>query len=221
MVNSLASLMNQTELLTLTNGNPMTVEGRWKAFGGQSPLVIFFNKIHPLSPAAVNCINEGTFPLKVEKGKYLLKPGSIDGNFYLILKGVIRGLIKDGSREITTWINEEGEIVGAIRNLGLKIISEEYLQALEESELIGIPLALIDHLYAEFMEANIIGRVLLEDNYRGAEERAYICRLPSAEMRYKRFLEVQPGLINRVSLKYIASYLNMTMETLSRVRSRR
>jgi hypothetical protein len=61
--------------------------------------------------------------------------------------------------------------------------------------------------------------MILEDNYRGAEERAYICRVPSAEKKYQRFLATRPGLTNRISLKYIASYLNMTNETLSRVRA--
>ena len=91
---------------------------------------------------------------------------------------------------------------------------------IEDCHLIGIPYKLIEELYEKYVEANIIGRKIQERNYREAEERAYISRIPSAEKKYKRFIETRAPLLNRVSLKYIASYLGMTLETLSRVRSR-
>ena len=148
-----------------------------------------------------------------------MRPGMEDLHLFLILKGVVRAFIKEDGKEITTWINEENEIVGSIRSLGLDLPPEEYIQAIEKSLLIAIPYKSVEYMYETFTEANIIGRMILEDNYRGAEERAYICRVPSAEKKYQRFLATRPGLTNRISLKYIASYLNMTNETLSRVRA--
>jgi len=65
-----------------------------------------------------------------------------------------------------------------------------------------------------------VARRLWEDNYRGAEERAYLGRIPSAEKKYKKFIEKNPNLMNRIPLKYIASYLGMTVETLCRIRAR-
>jgi CRP-like cAMP-binding protein len=193
--------------------------GVWKHNNGQSPLAVFFQAIHPIDPKAIEAINAETFPVVVAKGRFLVKPGFPTDHLYLIVRGVVRGYIKDGKKEITTWINEENEIVGSIRNLGIEISTEEYLQALEKAELVAIPISLINYLYENFIEANIIGRKILEDNYRGAEERAYISRIPSAVKRYKRFVETRPGLLNRIPLKYIASYLGMTVETMSRTRS--
>ncbi|MES1220022.1 MAG: Crp/Fnr family transcriptional regulator [Bacteroidota bacterium] len=193
----------------------------WNAStGGHSPYSIFFNMIHPLPEKAIEIIDKGTFPITIEKGRFLIKPGNTTDHYYLILKGVIRAYIKEDGKEITTWINDENEIVGSIRGLALNVPCEEYLQAIETTNLIGIPYKLVEQLYETFPEANIIGRKILEQSYRDAEERAFICRIPSAEKRYKRFVETRPRLINRVSLKYIASYLGMTNETLSRVRSR-
>ena len=193
---------------------------KWHNYQELSPLAYFLNQIHPLPAGAIGHINKESFSVSVAKGKYLISPFNKNENLYLILKGVVRGYIKEDGKEITTWINEENEVVGSIRNLGLKIITEEYLQALEDSDLIAIPKTLIDYLYEHFPELNIVGRILLEDNYRGAEERAYICRIPSAEKRYKRFLETQGSLLNRIPLKYIASYLGITLATLSRVRAK-
>lgn len=193
----------------------------WKTPHGHSPLSVLFHSIHPVSQEAIAYIDEQTYPVQVARGKFLIKPDqATEPHLYLILKGVIRAFIKEDGKEITTWINEENEIVTSIRNLGLNMASPEYLQAIENSSLIAMPYSVVEYLYENFLEANIVGRKILEDNYRGAEERAYICRIPSAEKKYQHFIKTRPGLVNRISLKYIASYLNMTIETLSRVRSR-
>jgi CRP-like cAMP-binding protein len=192
----------------------------WDLTGGHSPVSTFFNAIYPIPQSAADIVDRETFPVSIQKGKFLIKPGNTGELIYLILKGVIRAYIKEDGKEITTWINEENEIVGSIRSLGLYIPSDEYLQAIEDTRLIAIPYRMVEYLYDNFPEANIIGRKILEQSYRDAEERAYICRIPSAEKKYKRFIETRPKLVNRVSLKYIASYLGMTNETLSRVRGR-
>ena len=136
------------------------------------------------------------------------------------MKGVVRSYIKDDKTEITTWMAKENEVVGTIRNLWLEGGSEEYLQAIEDVDLIAIPHTLSDYLYDNFPGANIVGRKMMELYYRTAEERAYLCRISSAEKRYKRFLISFPGLVNRVSLKYIASFLAIRLETLSRIRAK-
>ncbi|WP_443939333.1 Crp/Fnr family transcriptional regulator [Pedobacter sp. MW01-1-1] len=195
-------------------------EDRWKKFNNFSPLISIFKKIHPLNDEIEKRINQYTFPVSFKKNKFLISPLDRNKYLFLILKGVVRGFIKDGKAEITTWIATENEIVGTIRNLWLEGDSGEYLQALEDVELIAIPHALTEYLYDNFAEANIVGRKIMELHYRTAEERAYLCRISSAEKRYKRFLVSFPGLINRVSLKHIASFLAIRLETLSRIRSK-
>lgn len=192
----------------------------WKTLSGHSPISDFFNLIHPVSKEAIQLIDDQTYPVQLARGKFLLKPGDPEPHLYLILKGVIRAFIKEDGKEITTWINEENDVVTSIRNLGLNISSPEYLQAIEPSSLVAMPYSLVEYLYEHYPESNVIGRKILEENYRGAEERAYICRIASAEKKYQHLINTRPGLVNRISLKYIASYLNMTIETLSRVRSR-
>jgi len=195
-------------------------EDRWKKYNNFSPLISIFKKFHPLNDEIETRINQHTFPISYKKHKYLVSPVDRNKYLFLIVKGVVRGFIKDGNSEITTWIAKENEIVGTIRNLWIDGDSEEYLQALEDVDLIAIPHVLSEYLYENFAEANIIGRKMMELYYRSAEERAYLCRISSAEKRYKRFLTSFPDLINRVSLKYIASFLAIRLETLSRVRAK-
>jgi CRP-like cAMP-binding protein len=193
---------------------------KWNTEDNHSPVVAYLNTIGHLSKEVVRQFDHHTFSINLAKGKFLLKPGSIADHLYFIVKGVVQGCIKEEEKMITTWINTENEIVGSIRTLGTNNPCEEYLQALEKTELVAMPIEFIEFIFTNYPETNVIGRRLWEYNYRGAEERAYICRITSAEKKYKRFMNTQPELINRISLKYIASYLGMTLETLSRVRSR-
>jgi len=193
---------------------------RWKKYNNSSPLISVFKAFHPLNAEIEARINQHTFPISFKKNKFIISPVDRNKFLFLIVKGVVRGYIKDGKTEITTWIATEGEIVGTIRNLWLEGDSEEYLQALEDVELISIPHALSEYLYENYPEANIVGRKMMELYYRSAEERAYLCRISSAEKRYQRFLLSFPGLVNRVSLKHIASFLAIRLETLSRIRAK-
>jgi len=198
----------------------MQTPHKWTTKDEHSPIVAYLNTIAPLSKEVVKEFDANTWPLQIEKRKLLLKPGSIADHLYFIVKGVIQGFIKEDGRQITTWINEENEIVGSIRTLGSNEPCREYLQALEDCELITLPIAFTEYIFEKYPETNFIGRRLWEYNYMGAEERAYICRISSAEKKYQHFLKAHPNLVNRISLKYVASYLGMTLETLSRVRSR-
>ncbi|MBB6236581.1 CRP-like cAMP-binding protein [Pedobacter sp. AK013] len=193
---------------------------RWKKYNDFSPLISVFKKFHPLNNEIEKRINQHTFPISYKKNKYLVSPVDRNKFLFLIVKGVVRGFIKDGNNEITTWIAKENEVVGTIRNLWIEGDSDEYLQALEDVDLVAIPHVLSEYLYENFPEANIVGRKMMELYYRSAEERAYLCRISSAERRYKRFLISFPDLINRVSLKYIASFLAIRLETLSRIRAK-
>jgi len=195
-------------------------ENRWKDYNNFSPLISIFKQFHPLNREIERLINEQTFPVSFKRNKFLVSPVDRNNYLFLIVKGVVRSYIKDDKTEITTWMAKENEVVGTIRNLWLEGGSEEYLQAKEDVDLIAIPHTLSDYLYDNFPEANIVGRKMMELYYRTAEERAYLCRISSAEKRYKRFLISFPGLVNRVSLKYIASFLAIRLETLSRIRAK-
>jgi CRP-like cAMP-binding protein len=75
-------------------------------------------------------------------------------------------------------------------------------------------------MYADFPESNIIGRKQVEYTFYLSEQRTQMLRKHTAEEKYKLFIDKHPTLLQRVSLKHIASYLGISQETLSRVRSK-
>ena len=188
---------------------------------GNSPLATFVHAVYPVSDQVIHYINTHSHSKHVGRGDHLLRAGEVCKHLYFIQKGVIRGYVKDGSKEITTWISTENDLVSAIRGLQLQIPSTEYIQAIEACDLIAMPLEALQYLYDHHIEMNIVGRKVLEQYYSNAEDRAFISRIPNASKRYHHFLETESTLANRISLKYIASYLGMTIETLSRIRGKR
>ncbi|MCX2575167.1 Crp/Fnr family transcriptional regulator [Pedobacter sandarakinus] len=203
------------------NSDTLLSEEKWVDFNGESPLINIYNSFHDLTDDIKYIINKQTFLVSFKKSKFISSPIHSNRHIYLILNGVARGFIKDDNKEITTWIAKENEMVG---DLDIFFDSsapyEEYVQALEDVHAVAIPYSMSKHLYNHFNIANYIGRKITQLQYAHACERAFITRLHSAERRYLRFIKSYPELIDRIPLKYIASFLCMRMETLSRIRSK-
>jgi len=184
------------------------------------PLFRALNYFHPLHEDVEEYLSNHVFPCRFSKGKLLLKAGQVCDHVYFIKKGVARGFIKEGPKDITTWITAENELVTSISGLDNNEPSLENMQAIEDCELLAISNDDVQDLYQQFPEFNIVIRKLLQQYYRDAEGRAFIVRLTSAESKYKHFLKHQSYLVNRIPLKYVASFLGITIETLSRVRKK-
>ncbi|MFT3936697.1 MAG: Crp/Fnr family transcriptional regulator [Chitinophagaceae bacterium] len=185
-----------------------------------SALVQVLNYLHPISPEIAEYLSKHTSSILVRKKKLLLKPGMMCNHLYFIKKGALRGFAKEDNKEITTWITAENEMVTSIARLSKYQPSREYIQAIENSELLCMHLDDLENLYNAFPAFNIVGRKLLQTYYGHAEERAFVARVTKAEDKYRYFIENQQHLVNRIPLTYIASYLGITLETLSKVRSR-
>ncbi|HET9826692.1 MAG TPA: Crp/Fnr family transcriptional regulator [Chitinophagaceae bacterium] len=185
-----------------------------------TPLISALSYFHPLSEGIENYIKQRVFPSSFLKGELLLQAGNICENIYFIRKGAVRGFIKEGDKDITTWITAENEIVSSIYRLYSNQPAAENIQAIEDCEMLTLAVADLEKLYIEFPDFNVVARKLVERYYVDAEERAFIARLTNAEHKYSLFITRYAHLTNRIPLKYIASFLGMTLETLSRVRKR-
>ncbi|WP_127128512.1 Crp/Fnr family transcriptional regulator [Pseudoflavitalea rhizosphaerae] len=192
-----------------------------KTTGGNQQLIDFLQSLSPLNDEIIGYLNQAAIEKKVGRGKLLLTAGEVCEHYYFIKKGLVRGFIIEDGKEITTWICREGEVITSIVNiLDIQAMGEN-MKTLENSELIVMPTSGIQYLYDRYPDFNRVGRRLLERYYYDAQQRAIICRIPNAAKRYEHFINTRPELVNRVPGKYIASFLNMTEETLSRVRSAR
>lgn len=182
----------------------------------------FLCLLEPLDASFIKTTETHTINITIKKNALL--PIEVNGEneyIFFIIKGLVRAYIFDEGKDITAWLAAENNLVGNFRNpTASKPTYIEHFQALEDSELLVIPYSFIDKLYLDFPETNILARKLMAIHYHIAQERAILSRIPSAEVRYKKFNEGHPTLRFRVPIKYLATYLGMRIETLSRIRKK-
>lgn len=155
----------------------------------------------------------------LRRGEYLIRVGEIPTHMCFLMNGVIRGVILDcNGKDITDCI---------VFRCGDSVMPDNdftqpasiTLEALTDSEIICISLATVVHLLKKYPSLTELYRRLLLSSanlHRGLKIATYQY---TAVQRYKWFLKEYPGLIDRISHKYIASLLNMTPVTLSKMRN--
>ncbi len=103
----------------------------------------------------------------------------------------------------------------------IKCPGHENIRAMEDSVLYYIEYEELQFLYYHCPEFNFIGRILTEKYYQLSEQRLYSLRMQKASEKYNFIMNHFPQIILRVPCKYLASYLGITEETLSRIRAAR
>ncbi|WP_185211629.1 Crp/Fnr family transcriptional regulator [Sphingobacterium mizutaii] len=155
-----------------------------------------------------------------QKGDFLLKKGQRTSGLFVIEKGLVRAYYTKEGREINSWFGFENIILGSIMPVFYNLPSSESIQCLETSIIHYISMSDLEKLYEKYSLLNTIGRKMAEEYCMILEERINSLQTQTAEQRYKNLLAVHPEAIQRISLGHIASYLGISQETLSRVRSK-
>ena len=184
-------------------------------------LLYYLKQHHPLPDKLIEEYRKNCLVVEVKKSKYILSPVDNNKFLYYIVRGTARGFIKDRGKEITTWFAFENEIMGAAQHPNENAhYSAEYIHALENCLLVCVPYSLIDRMYEQFREANIIGRKLLALQYFAASQRSILARIPNASDRYRQLLSDKRFVSSHIPLRYLASYLSIRLETLSRIKKK-
>lgn len=153
-----------------------------------------------------------------EKGTLLMKANRLEKHIYLVEKGIVRAYSDHEDGEITFWFGEEGSAVLSMRSYVENKKSYENIELLEAGTLYEISIEHLQLLFEENIEVANWGRKLAERELLKLETRMISRELLSAKQRYEEILKFHPSLIQRVSLKHIASYLGITPVSLSRIR---
>lgn len=151
----------------------------------------------------------------------MIKANQYSRSAYFIEKGMTRSYWLVNGEEITTSFSCEGGIVFSMDELYYNKMSEEFVETLEDVVAYKIALSDLIRLFQTNIELANWGRIIHQNEYRRLH-RSHKDRLTlSAKERYEEFMQQFPQICQRVQLGYIASYLGITLPTLSRLRSRK
>ncbi len=186
---------------------------------GIDAVIRLFQSIVPLSPSLVDAIAMHSRICTIKKGEQLLDMGRVCKSIYFIVSGGLRiyTMETDGSQS-TSWLLFENDLAIAVHSFFAQQPSFEGIEALEDSVSVALSYEHLQMLYQQYETFNKVGRVLTEQYYMRSELKAHQLRTLSAKQRYLNLLRAQPQVLQRVPLKYIASFLGITQSTLSRVR---
>ncbi|WP_198439786.1 Crp/Fnr family transcriptional regulator [Pareuzebyella sediminis] len=153
-----------------------------------------------------------------QKNELIVKAGEKCERLYLIKEGLVRGYFYNGKEEITTWMDSENEIFTSITGFFSNKPAMENIQCLEDTYCDYLDYKDYKYCLGHFSEMNHISRIMLEEYYRLSEQRVLLARIPSAINRLDYFMEHSKiEYAERIPKKYLASFLAMRPETLSRL----
>lgn len=155
----------------------------------------------------------------VSKNHILTKEGQVERNIYFIEKGAVRAFRITDTEEQTIRLGYEGSFITSLSSLLTQQPSEFYIEAIRKTSMYIINKKQLDELINVNMESVQQYNALLENLIVQQMEREIDLLTASPSERLARVLVRSPNLFQQVPLKYIASYLRMTPETLSRIRN--
>lgn len=157
----------------------------------------------------------------INAGEILLNQGKTAKDIAFIEYGLFRQFyINDDGKEITRCFCKENSITTSYKSLITQQESDINIQAIEESKLITISLESIKKLLKTDLFWQQFGRLAAENEFIISESHNRFLKDLSATDRYLKILNNDKKLLQRVPLKYLASYLQISPETLSRVRNK-
>ncbi|MFN5432021.1 MAG: Crp/Fnr family transcriptional regulator [Cyclobacteriaceae bacterium] len=173
-----------------------------------------------LDQSTREALDDATQFKSYKKNEYLLLAGEVCKSGFQIVSGVARKFYLNDGKEITTELFFADDIAVSLESYTGQKPSREYIQALE-------PLSASITYYQTFQELKQQHKSLLELDLMMTEyyalwleERLFQFHTLDATERYKLLLEKQPHFVQQIPLTYLASYLGVSLETLSRIRAK-
>lgn len=186
------------------------------------PMLLGIQQFGTFSEEELNVISNYFEPITYEKDTIILEIGEVNDKLFFVEKGVLQEFsYQEQDQTNTHWLMPEGSFVYSTISFIEEVPTEMGIKALEKVNLLAISKENLQKLYIEIPQMERVGRLVTEQNLIVYEKFLHLMRYKNSQEKLDWFENTFPTLINRVSLKHIASYLNIRAETLSRIRSKR
>ncbi|WP_341843098.1 Crp/Fnr family transcriptional regulator [Chitinophaga caseinilytica] len=183
-------------------------------------LFAHLSQYHPISDAArqaaAACFREEVHA----KNDMLITQGQVCRRLYFVEKGCLRGYYHLEDKEVTHWFGFERDFVTSFHSFTTGQPAVENIQLMEGAVLWSVSREDLLRLLDTYHELERLVRIAYEKYYLRLEERYVNSQFRTAAERYEQLLEQAPHILERAPLGYVASYLGISQETLSRVRGR-
>lgn len=183
------------------------------------PLKLFIENYTPLPEKDWELISAAFEKRIIDKDEILLQEGKICRHLYFIESGLLRYFINKDGNEITKFFTEAPYCFTSQLSFTKEEPAKENIQAIEKSVIYQTSLKQANDLL-ELKSWNTFIRKLIQEVQYYTEEILQEIQTETAENRYRKMIENNPELLQRVPLKYLASYFGIAPQSLSRIRKK-
>ncbi len=174
------------------------------------------------SPLSDNCKEELRYCTKLlsyERITTIVKEEERSDKTFFIVNGSARAYyLKDG-KDITDWFAFENDFISSINSFFLDIPSPLYIDVLEPSILLEFSKKDFSSLSDKYHDFDRLGRIIVTKTMLQLRQRIVAIQFETAQQKYENLITIRPDIVQKVPLGHIASYLGITLETLSRIRN--
>lgn len=183
-------------------------------------LIEYFKVRQPLSEKEEAFI-QSLLPVRnVPKGEYLLKEGDVSKAFWFNLSGIVRMYYTREGQARTTYFYEENTFISAYKSFTRQTPAQMNFQVLEDTLLAEIRVDMVPIILKFSSTFEALARIAMEEEMVVNQEIIASLLTKTPEERYAKLLAEKPALFQRISQHYIASYIGVAPESLSRLKKR-
>ena len=188
------------------------------------PMTSFLDKINnyikSLDNDTLTALQSISLEKKFKKGHLLLRQNEICGKSYLLVKGIARKYYINDSKEITTELYFENDLAISFDSYALQQPSREFIEALTDVTVSVTYYQAFQEAKAKYPKLLSLDLMLAEYYAMWVENRLFQFHTLTATERYLDILDKSPHIVQAIPLTIIASYLGISLETLSRIRAK-
>jgi len=181
-------------------------------------LLKFIHQFVDFKEEEIEPIKKFTQIVRLKKNEIFINEGEIAKKIAFTNSGYLRVYYNHDGEEITRDITPLHSFATALPIFVSQIPSYEIISAITDCELFVIQKEDLEFLYSEYPKWERLGRRIIEEMFVESQRRIYSFITETAETRYKRILKQYPDIIHDVPLKYIADFLGIKLQSLSRLR---
>jgi CRP-like cAMP-binding protein len=174
----------------------------------------------PLSAADENAIERLFYKREVQKEEYFLKEGEVCKYLFFIEKGLVRYYLSNEGEEQTNYFNKEGEWVCDYPSFLPKTASKVNIQTLEDTTVWVISYDDLQRFYRDVTHGERFGRLAIEQVFANVMQQITSLYTDKPDIRYQKFMQDYFDVAQRIPQYYIASYVGVKPQSLSRIRKR-
>jgi len=183
-------------------------------------LKLFFDKMNPLKRLEWELFKSNTKTKAFQKGEIITREGQIENYLYFISKGGTRIFYLKEGNETNIDFRFENQFTSSYASFLTQTPSRQYIEAIEDSVLYAINYKALQKMYGLSKNGERLGRINAQDLFLEKEMHEASLMLDTPEERFNQLFQNKKHWLQRVPQKQIASYLNMTPETFSRIKKR-